>query len=87
MENKLSTPIECEEPKSTSQVVADVLAKNAKMNQFLQNVGIQNGYHRSSVLSIQTKLEVEKKANADLRLIANTKHAQIDELLQQVKET
>jgi hypothetical protein len=48
MENNLSTPIESEEPKSASQVVADVLAQKIKKNKFLQNVGIQNGQPTSA---------------------------------------
>jgi hypothetical protein len=43
MENNLSTPTESEKPKSTFQVVADVLAQKIKKNKFLRNVGIQNG--------------------------------------------
>jgi hypothetical protein len=55
-------------------------------------VGIRNGQHRSgmwgsSVLSIQTKLEVEKMANAELRSIVNTQREQMDDLSQQVTET
>jgi ACT domain-containing protein len=55
-------------------------------------VGIRNGQHRSgmwgsSVLSIQTKLEVEKRANAELRLIVNTQREQMDDLSQQVTKT
>jgi hypothetical protein len=37
-------------------------------------------------LNIQTELEVEKRANAELRLIVNTQHAQMDDLSQQVKK-
>ncbi|XP_039800628.1 uncharacterized protein LOC120665215 isoform X1 [Panicum virgatum] len=48
MENKLSTPVEGEQPMSTTQAVANVLAENAKKNKFLQNVGIQNAQPRSS---------------------------------------
>jgi len=40
MENKQSTLVEGEQPKSATEVVADVLAENTKKNQFLQNVGI-----------------------------------------------
>jgi hypothetical protein len=40
MENNLSTPTKSEEPKSGSQVVADVLAQKTKKNKFLHNVGI-----------------------------------------------
>jgi hypothetical protein len=49
-------------------------------------VGIPNGQPTSSVLNIQTKLKVEKMANAELRLIVNTQRAQMDHLSQQVKE-
>jgi hypothetical protein len=38
-------------------------------------------------LNIQTELELEKRANAELRLIVNTQRAQMDGLSQQVKET
>jgi hypothetical protein len=38
-------------------------------------------------LNIQTELEVEKRANIELRLIVNTQHEQMDDLSQQVKET
>ena len=71
MENNLSTLIESEEPNSTSQVVADVLAQKTKKNKFLRNVGIWNGQPQSgmwgsSVLDIQIELDVEKRANAEL---------------------
>jgi hypothetical protein len=92
MENNLSTLIESEEPNSTSQVVADVLAQKTKKNKFLQNVGIWNGQPQSgmwgsNVLNIQTELDAEKRANAKLRLIVNTQCEQMDDLTQQVKET
>jgi hypothetical protein len=69
-----------------------VLAQKTKKNKFLWNVGIRNGQHRSgmwgsSVLSIQTKLEVEKRANAELRSIVNTQREQMDDLSQQVTKT
>jgi predicted DNA-binding protein (UPF0251 family) len=41
----------------------------------------------SSVLNIETKLEVEKRANAELRSIVNTQREQMDDLSQQVTET
>jgi hypothetical protein len=71
MENNLTTLTKSEEPKSAFQVVADVLAQKIKKNKFLLNVGIRNGQPRSgmwgsSVLNIQTELEVEKRANAEL---------------------
>jgi hypothetical protein len=85
MENNLSTLIESEEPKSAFQVVANVLAQKTKQNKFLRNVGIWNGQPRSgmwgsNVLNIQTVLEVEKRANAKLRLIVNTQLEQMDDL-------
>jgi antitoxin component of MazEF toxin-antitoxin module len=41
----------------------------------------------SSVLNIQMELEVEKRANGELRSIVNTQREQMDDLSQQVKET
>jgi hypothetical protein len=42
MENQLAAePPEGEEPKSKAEVVADVLERNSKNNQFLQKVGLQ----------------------------------------------
>jgi hypothetical protein len=40
----------------------------------------------ADVLNIQTELEVEKMANAELRLIVNVQHAEMDDMSQQVKE-
>jgi TolA-binding protein len=92
MENNLSTSTECEEPKSAFQVVADVLAQKKKKIKFLRNVGIRNGQplsrmRGSSVLNIQKELEVEKRANVELRSIVNTQHEQMDDMSQQVQET
>jgi hypothetical protein len=92
MENNLSTSTESEEPKSAFQVVADVLAQKKKKIKFLRNVGIRNGQplsrmRGSSVLNIQKELEVEKRANVELRLIVNTQHEQMDDMSQQVQET
>jgi hypothetical protein len=55
-------------------------------------VGIRNGQPRSGmwgsiVLNTQIGLEVEKRANAELQLIVNTQHKQMDVLSQQEKET
>jgi ACT domain-containing protein len=55
-------------------------------------VGIRNGQplsrmRGSSVLNIQKELEVEKRANVELRLIVNTQHEQMDDMSQQVQET
>lgn len=67
MENKQSTLVEGEQPKSATKVVADVLAENTKKNQFLQNVGIQAARPRSKVQNIEVQLEAEKRDNAELR--------------------
>jgi hypothetical protein len=43
--------------------------------------GIRNGQpHGPSVLNIQTELELEKGANVELWLIANTQREQMDDL-------
>ncbi|KAG2640650.1 hypothetical protein PVAP13_2KG113632 [Panicum virgatum] len=86
MENKLSTPVEGEQPMSTTQAVADVLAENAKKNKFLQNAGIQNAQPRSSAQIIEAQLEVERTANAELRSLVNIQHEQMDVLTKQVHE-
>ena len=67
MENKQSTLVEGEQPKSATEVVADVLAENTKKNKFLQNVGIQAARPRSKVQNIEVQLEAEKRDNAELR--------------------
>jgi hypothetical protein len=41
MGNKLSAPIDGEEPKSATQVISDVLAENTRKNLILHNVGIR----------------------------------------------
>jgi hypothetical protein len=56
------------ELKSASQVVGDVLAENTKKNQFLQNVGFQNARPRSSKQNTEAEREVEKRADAELRV-------------------
>jgi hypothetical protein len=38
-------------------------------------------------LNIETELELEKRANAELRLIVNTQSEKMNDLSQQVKET
>lgn len=87
MENKLSTLTEGEQHKSATEVVADVLAKNTKKNQFLHNVGIQNARPRSKVQDIEAQLEEEKRANAELLSIVNNQREQLDVLSKQVQET
>ena len=85
MENSLSTPAaEDEQPKSTTQVVADVLAEKTKKNQFLQNVGMQDARPRSSV---RTELEAERRTSSELRSIVQTQCGQIDELSRKFKKS
>jgi len=75
------------QPKSATEVVADVLAENTKKNQFLQNVGIQAARPRSKVQNIEVQLEAEKRDNAELReqmavlskKVQETEHARIKE--------
>jgi len=68
MEQQLAAPPEeGEEPKSATEVLADVLDDSTKKNMFLQNVGIKTGRPRSNVQNVQAQLEVEKKANVELR--------------------
>ncbi|PUZ39078.1 hypothetical protein GQ55_9G252900 [Panicum hallii var. hallii] len=86
MENKLSTPAECEEQMSVTKVVADVLAENTRKNLFLQNVRIQNSCPRSSVRNIAAQLEAEKRANTDLQSVDNTQREQLDVLSKQMQE-
>jgi len=63
MENSLLTPAaEDEQPKSTNQMVANVLAKKTKKNLFLKNVGMQDAQTRSSV---RTELEAERRTTSD----------------------
>jgi hypothetical protein len=53
---------------STTEGVANVLTENTN-NLFHQNVVIQNVGPRSSVRNIEAQLEVEKRANSDLRYV------------------
>uniref|UniRef100_K3Y3G9 Uncharacterized protein n=1 Tax=Setaria italica TaxID=4555 RepID=K3Y3G9_SETIT len=87
MENQLSTLIEGEPPKSATKVVADVLDKNTKKNQFLQNVSIQTAQRMFDLQNVEAKLEVEKRANAELRSIVNKQREQMADLSKQVQET
>jgi hypothetical protein len=87
MENKCSTLTEGEESMSVTEVVANVLAENTKKNVFLQNVGIQNVGCRSSLRNIEAQLEVEKRANSDLRSVVTAQREQLDVLLKQMQET
>ena len=87
MDNKRSTTTEGEKSMSATEVVANVLAENTKKNLFLQNVGIQNVRPRSSLRNIEAQLEVEKRANNDLKSIVDAQHEQLDVLLKQMQET
>jgi hypothetical protein len=55
-----------------SKVVADVLAEHTKRNKFFQNVGLQDVRPKTSDQNLQEQLEVEKKANGELRSVVNT---------------
>ena len=88
MENQLAaSPIEGEEPRSASQVVADVLHEKCKSSTFLQNVGIMSARPRSSVKDVQARLQVEIRANGDLRSVVSSQHVEIDALSSQLQET
>ena len=80
MENTISTTTEVEQPKSTDEVVADVLGENTKKSQFLLNVGIQSALPTSSGQNNQAEREAERRVNAELRSIINTQRAQIEGL-------
>ena len=84
MENQLAAePPEGEEPKSKTEVVADVLERNSKNNQFLQKVGLQaEQWPRISGRDAAAQLEVEKMANAGLRSIISNQSKQLEELEQ-----
>lgn len=72
-----------EQPKSATQVVGDVLEKNMKKNQLLQNVGIQLAKPSSRVEKVEThncKLRRQKPENVELLLIVNTQLAKIDDM-------
>ena len=85
MENSLLTlAAEDEQPKSTNQVVANVLAKKTKKNMFLKNVGMQDAQTRSSV---RTELEAERRTTSELRSVVQTQRGQIDELSRKMKES
>jgi len=56
MENQLAAPTEGEQTKSATQVVAEVLGKNTRKNQFLHNVGIQIVQPRSSAQNATAEL-------------------------------
>ncbi|XP_039771805.1 uncharacterized protein LOC120639962 [Panicum virgatum] len=82
MENQLAAePPEGEEPKSKTEVVADVLERNSKNNQFLHKVGLQAEQRpRISGRDAVAQLEVEKMANAGLRSIISNQSKQLEEV-------
>jgi hypothetical protein len=87
MENRLAAvPIEGEEPRPATQVVADVLNEKCKNNTLLQNAGIVSGKPRSSSKSVQARLEVEIRANGDLRSVVSSQHVEIEVLSRQLQE-
>ena len=84
MENSLSTPAAGDEqPKSATQVVADVLAKKTKKNLFLKNVGMQDAQTRSS---LRTELEAERRTTSELRSVVQTQCGQNYELSRKINE-
>jgi hypothetical protein len=85
MENRLvAAPIEGEEPRPATQVVADVLHEKCKNNTFLQNAGIVSGKPRSSAKSVQARLEVKIRANGDLRSVVSSQRVEIKVLSRQL---
>ena len=78
---------EGEQTKSATQVVAEVLGKNTRKNQFLHNVGIQIVQPRSSAQNATAELQAEKRENAELRAIVNSQRAEMDELSKKVQES
>jgi hypothetical protein len=87
MENQLAVaPIEGEEPRPASQVVADILHEKCKNNTFFQNVGIASGRPRSSAKSVQARLEVEIRVNGDLRSVLSRQRVEIEVLSRQLQE-
>ena len=78
--DSMSTTTEVEQPKSTDEVVADVLGENTKKSQFLLNVGIQSALPTSSGQNNQAEREAERRVNAELRSIIDTQWAQIEGL-------
>jgi hypothetical protein len=87
METRLSASREGEQSLSPTKVVADVLAEKTKKSSFLKNIGIHNACSRPSIRSIEAQLEVEKRANGDLRAVVDAQREQLDLLSKQVKET
>lgn len=86
MENKISEPMEHQEPNSVTEVVAGVLAEDTKKNTFLQNVGIQNRQPTSDEQNLEAELLAEKRANAELRLMVNSQQEELQVLSMKLQE-
>ena len=54
-------------------------------NTFLQNAGIVSGKPRSSAKSVQARLEVEIRANGDLRSVVSNQRVEIEVLSKQLQ--
>jgi len=65
METKITEPVEDQETRSVTEVLADVLAQYTKKNIFLQNVGIRNNQPTSAGQNLQAKLMAHGE-NAEL---------------------
>jgi hypothetical protein len=87
MENQLTTPMEGEQqPKTATDVVSDVLDKNTKNNQFLQNVSIEIvPQRRRSLHAVEVELAVEKRASAELRSVVDSQCEIVEDLSSQVQ--
>ncbi|KAF8732122.1 hypothetical protein HU200_016087 [Digitaria exilis] len=80
MEKRLAEPPrEGEEPKSKTQIVAEVLEQTNKKNTFLRNVGMQIVQPRPNTHDVAAQLEREKMENAELLSIVNNQHKQLEE--------
>ncbi|KAF8711565.1 hypothetical protein HU200_029014 [Digitaria exilis] len=71
-------PSEGEEPKSKTQVVAEVPEQTNKKNTFLQNVGMQIVQPRPNTQDVAAQLEREKMENAELLSIVNNQRKQLE---------
>lgn len=72
-------PREGEEPKSKTQVVAEVLDQNNKKNTFLRNVGMQTPQPRPTTQDVAAQLEREKMEKAELLSVVNNQRKQLEE--------
>ncbi|KAG8088032.1 hypothetical protein GUJ93_ZPchr0010g10123 [Zizania palustris] len=72
------------EKKTAAEAESNCRSAEVESKPEAERRGAENGQHRSSEL---TELEVEKRTNAELRLIIDTKHEKMDELQRQLEET